>query len=450
MLKWCSNIVRCRLNKNNEQAINVGVTLDIHRIVLLYARPEQLWPYIKKNELSPNMSFMYSFPPLPRIFTDNFLRFPTCGDCERINGVAEYVINAFPNMMIIAVTTCDFKIVLDVINRPHLKHVSCYDSKPLSTQISKLKYDALPYLIQCTNLRSLLFGGSLFMNYHLEPSCILKFSTLKSFTFLNLNNFSNSLEMPKLRNICVHNSTWLPYKYKDTLTSLSIYYFDDIVSLDQFVGLRKLALRNIDAKLPDLSALINLRILTLIFQDSMLWSFGGTSACDNNDLSCLKGCINLRKLHIVDNCVLKSFDGLENCTGLRTLMVEGCHCVSNIKAVQKLLHLTYIHLDFVSKCENRTKNYTCDITVLSGLINLRVLNMVSCPTLIDLEFLGEHRRIEYINISHCKNLVRIGDLEKCINLKKITIGSCNALAWRELIGFGGNNMKHYCVKFMDL
>ncbi|XP_074284607.1 F-box/LRR-repeat protein At3g58900-like [Silene latifolia] len=137
--------------------------------------------------------------------------------------------------------------------------------------------------------------------------------------------------------------------------------------------------------------------------------------------------------HIISSCVLLKYLSVNNCSGLKTIVIPGCSRLKGLELIESLpkngtIILGTSNLTCFKFCDSRFYDHWPILSKLPSLLrNLRVLDIV-CPGITD-ENLGkrlpEFASLEILRLSHCDEL-KIFKISS-IQLKKIYLIDCSSL-----------------------
>lgn len=132
-----------------------------------------------------------------------------------------------------------------------------------------------------------------------------------------------------------------------------------------------------------------------------------------NNLNCLPMLPNLKKLGL-RKISGESLAFLESYPLINDMWISECNLkeYKNLVYCQKMIRLQVFEtpLDFDEMTSGTTVNHS-----------LKILELCGCSTLKNLEPLRIFKKLQYLDISHCKNLRSVKGIEKCMALEVINI-----------------------------
>ncbi|CAI0442620.1 unnamed protein product [Linum tenue] len=261
----------------------------------------------------------------------------------------------------------------------------------------------------------------------------------------NLANLSNLTEL-RLVLVVVHEISGLgELRMLETLEISRAPHLENLDGLENLVLLQRLTLDRCDAveKLPSLSSLVKLHTLK-IRRCKDLFEIQGSQSLDAklSNLSALK---NLKKLTIRDGAQLAKLEELDRLESLECLDMEGCMSIE--KLPPNMFNLKNLWSLSIVECMSWTFTEDCGLEGLNSLKKLyisgcrsiiRLPNLCGLPNLIDLDIrecteltdvMGLRRleSLRRLNLTDCASIVRLPNLSDLKNLKVLNIGGCKQL-----------------------
>lgn len=162
-------------------------------------------------------------------------------------------------------------------------------------------------------------------------------------------------------------------------------------------------------------------------------------------LNSLAGLAHLMHLDVSGCQLVRSLEGIQNLTQLKTLKLSACASLESLDGIERLTQLMHLELGGGERLKN-----------LNGIQNLRLLktlNLKGCAGLQNLALLSNLTQLNYLNISQCENLESLEGIEVLINLTYFNIHACRNLC--DVYGIGAlRKLTHldmgWCEKLRSL
>lgn len=162
-------------------------------------------------------------------------------------------------------------------------------------------------------------------------------------------------------------------------------------------------------------------------------------------LNSLAGLAHLMHLDVSGCQLVRSLEGIQNLTQLKTLKLNACASLESLDGIEHLTQLMHLELDGGERLKN--------LNGIQSLKLLKTLNLKGCAGLQNLALLSNLNQLNYLDISQCENLESLEGIEGLINLTYFNIHACRNLC--DVYGIGAlRKLTHldmgWCEKLRSL
>jgi Leucine-rich repeat (LRR) protein len=204
------------------------------------------------------------------------------------------------------------------------------------------------------------------------------------------------------------------------LTSLNLEGSECIRDLRPISTLTKLTTLNLNGceLSTDLQVLSNFTELkALHLSRRKIWS----ARCFESfsEIAVIASLPKLEQLDLSDNSSLTDFTPLSGLVQLRSLNLSGCHSVTNLSGLPGLARLDSLDL---KGCSSLT-----DVSKLSDLVQLRSLNLSGCHSVTNLSGLSGLDRLDSLDLGGCSSLADLTPLANLSELSSLILTGCNLI-----------------------